>query len=137
MGALPAAAAEDASASASSFFAVKRTMQPAAVGKSCALCGADFSGGRRLMRCGGCRAVHYCSREHQAAHWDAHARDCAAEVARREAQEQSGGLVLGAEAAQARDEEKAAAAAAGQGAPGGCNRWAEPIVAARRDGLGW
>jgi TPR repeat protein len=68
------------------------------------------------MRCGGCRAAHYCSREHQAAHWDAHARDCAAEVARREAQEQSGGLVLGAEAAAARLEEKAAAAAAAEAA---------------------
>jgi TPR repeat protein len=89
---------------------------PAAVGKSCALCGADFSNGKRLMRCGGCRTAHYCSREHQAAHWLAHARDCAAEVARREAQEQSGGLVLGAEAASARDEEEAAAARAAEAA---------------------
>jgi hypothetical protein len=106
--------ASSSSSSSSSLFAPPT--HPAALGKSCALCGADFSGGKRLMRCGGCRAAHYCSREHQAAHWDAHARDCAAEVARREAQEQSGGLVLGAEAAAARDEEKAAAAAAAEAA---------------------
>jgi hypothetical protein len=114
----PPAAADppegDTSSSSSSAFAPPT--HPAALGKTCALCGADFSGGKRLMRCGGCRAVHYCSREHQAAHWDAHARDCAAEVARREAQEQSGGLALGAEAAAARAEEKAAAAAAAEAA---------------------
>jgi TPR repeat protein len=113
----PSAAAdpeEGASSSVSSAFAPPT--HPAAAGKSCALCGADFSNGKRLMRCGGCRAAHYCSREHQAAHWDAHARECAAEVARREAQEQSGGLVLGAEAARARSEEKAAAAAAAEAA---------------------
>jgi TPR repeat protein len=107
------AAADDAS---SPPFAFAPTMHPAAVGKTCALCGADFSGGKRLMRCGGCRAAHYCSREHQAAHWNAHARDCAAEVSRREAQEQSGGLVLSAEAASARAEERAAAAAAAEAA---------------------
>jgi TPR repeat protein len=93
------------------------TLHPAALGKTCALCDADFSGAKqRLTRCGGCRTTHYCSREHQAAHWDAHARDCAAEVARREVQEHSGGLVLGAEAAAARAEEKAAAAAAAEAA---------------------
>jgi large subunit ribosomal protein L40e len=97
-------------------FASAPPTHPAAAGKSCALCGADFSGGRRLMRCGGCRTTHYCSREHQAAHWDAHAPACAAEVARREAQEQSGGLVLGAEAAAARAEEEAAAAEAAEAA---------------------
>ena len=34
---------------------------PAALGKTCALCGVDFSGGRKLMRCSGCRLAHYCS----------------------------------------------------------------------------
>jgi ankyrin repeat protein len=112
--AVPASADDLPSSTSSCAFAPPT--RPAALGKNCALCGADFSGGKRLMRCGGCRATHYCSREHQAAHWDAHARDCAAEVARREAQEQAGGLVLGAEAAAARAEEKAAAAAAAEAA---------------------
>jgi len=89
---------------------------PAALGKTCALCGVDFSGGRRLMRCSGCRLAHYCSREHQAAHWAAHAEACNAERARVAAQLSESGLVLGADAvrenAERRAEDERAAAAA-------------------------
>jgi len=91
-------------------------VHPAALGKTCALCGVDFSGGRKLMRCSGCRLAHYCSREHQAAHWPAHSEACNAEQARVKAQLSESGLVLGAEAAReaaarkAEDERAAAAA---------------------------
>jgi len=92
------------------------SMHPAALGKTCALCGVDFSGGRKLMRCSGCRLAHYCSREHQAAHWPAHSEACNAEQARVKAQLGESGLVLGAEAVRenatrrAADERTAAAA---------------------------
>ena len=58
-GAPPAADAPEEGASSFSS-AVAPPTHLAAAGKTCALCGADFSGGRRLMRCGGCRTTHYC-----------------------------------------------------------------------------
>jgi len=92
------------------------SMHPAALGKTCALCGVDFSGGRKLMRCSGCRLAHYCSREHQAAHWPEHSEACNAEQARVKAQLSESGLVLGADAvrenAERRAEDERAAAAA-------------------------
>lgn len=43
---------------------------------SCAHCGAAGAG-VTLQRCSGCRAVHYCGREHQLAHWASrHAQEC-------------------------------------------------------------
>ena len=59
---------------------------------------------------------HYCSREHQAALWPAHAKACNAEQARVKAQLSESGLVLGADAvrenAERRAEDEAVAAAA-------------------------
>jgi len=92
------------------------SMHPAALGKTCALCGVDFSGGRKLMRCSGCRLAHYCSREHQAAHWPAHSEACNVEQARVKAQLSESGIVLGADAvrenAERRAEDEAAVATA-------------------------
>lgn len=39
-------------------------------------CSQCLATGRRLLRCGGCQAVRYCSREHQAAHRSAHKSAC-------------------------------------------------------------
>jgi len=82
-------------------------VHPAALGKTCALCGVDFSGGRKLMRCSGCRLAHYCSREHQAAHWPVHSEACNAEQARVKAQLSESGLVMGADAVRENAERRA------------------------------
>ncbi|EHK19975.1 uncharacterized protein TRIVIDRAFT_47985 [Trichoderma virens Gv29-8] len=39
-------------------------------------CAHCLSTGPKLLRCTGCLAVHYCSREHQAAHWPLHKSTC-------------------------------------------------------------
>jgi len=41
--------------------------------KQCAVCGTD--GGNT---CSGCHLVHYCSKEHQKAHWKEHKPNCKA-----------------------------------------------------------
>ncbi|KAG2491740.1 hypothetical protein HYH03_009903 [Edaphochlamys debaryana] len=58
-------------------------------GKRCAVCGKSASspGVRKLHKCGGCKAVRYCSRECQAADWPEHQSQCkrlAAEAAEAE-----------------------------------------------------
>nr|XP_045583672.1 SET domain-containing protein SmydA-8-like [Procambarus clarkii]XP_045583673.1 SET domain-containing protein SmydA-8-like [Procambarus clarkii] len=40
-------------------------------GGACGECGSEAS-----LRCGGCSAVHYCSREHQRKHWVIHKDEC-------------------------------------------------------------
>jgi hypothetical protein len=53
----------------------------AASSSVCAGCGMEASGGSggaKLRRCGGCRAVHYCSPACQKAHWQAHRAACKA-----------------------------------------------------------
>jgi hypothetical protein len=45
----------------------------------CAACGAaKASGGAKLRRCAGCRAVRYCSAACQKAHWREHRAACEA-----------------------------------------------------------
>ncbi|KAK4069517.1 uncharacterized protein Triagg1_6941 [Trichoderma aggressivum f. europaeum] len=39
-------------------------------------CSHCQTAGPKLLRCNGCLAVRYCSREHQAAHWPKHKSDC-------------------------------------------------------------
>jgi len=105
-------APSSSSSSSSTPLAAPTFTHPAALGKTCALCGVDFSGGRKLMRCRGCRLAHYCSREHQAAHWPTHAEACNAEQARVKAQLSESGLVLGADAVRENAERRAADEAA-------------------------
>lgn len=44
----------------------------------CAACGTDLTERRKRKLCAGCRAVYYCDRECQKAHWKTHRRICAA-----------------------------------------------------------
>ena len=67
---------------------------PTPGGPRCALsaCHAELIG--RFLRCGGCRLVHYCSPDHQAADWPAHRDACQAEQARLEAVARTSALVV-------------------------------------------
>ncbi|KAI1199445.1 hypothetical protein F5X97DRAFT_121086 [Nemania serpens] len=42
----------------------------------CPLCPLGPAGGAQFLRCAGCRAFRYCSREHQTAHWAQHKSVC-------------------------------------------------------------
>ena len=55
--------------------------------RTCALpgCGAMETQATRFKSCGACRAVAYCSPEHQAAHWETHRKDPACRAARQAA----------------------------------------------------
>jgi hypothetical protein len=47
------------------------TTTPMTPARTCAKCGKSASVDTPLHRCGGCRAVYYCSRECQAIEWKA------------------------------------------------------------------
>ena len=55
--------------------------------RTCALpgCGAKETQAARFKSCGACRAVAYCSAEHQAAHWETHRKNPACKAARQAA----------------------------------------------------
>ncbi|KAE9035002.1 hypothetical protein PR003_g9927 [Phytophthora rubi] len=48
------------------------TPSPASVASTCPICGKSES----LRRCGSCKRVGYCSREHQRQHWKEHRSEC-------------------------------------------------------------
>jgi hypothetical protein len=48
----------------------------AAYVSACAQCGTKAERDRRLMKCGRCRDVHYCSKECQMRHWNVHRKWC-------------------------------------------------------------
>jgi hypothetical protein len=61
----------------------KRCATARDAGRMCALpgCGArkrDGDGGKKLLRCGSCRAACYCAPAHQRADWGRHKEECAA-----------------------------------------------------------
>jgi hypothetical protein len=65
--------------------AVRQEMQPAKKDdkdRHCAYPSCIVNGeglvGSKMMKCGRCLAVYYCSKEHQVQHWREHRRDCAA-----------------------------------------------------------
>ena len=53
---------------------LKQNTRPPIEGKCCAMCG----GTAQLLKCGKCRILRYCSKDHQVSHWTKHKMRCKA-----------------------------------------------------------